>query len=69
VNIQIKIIGTVILPVVWYGCDTWSITLREELCLRVYENGVLRKVFGPKRDALTGGWRKLYDEELCDLNS
>jgi hypothetical protein len=49
-NIKIKIYRTVILPVVLYGCETWSFTLREELRLRVFENRVLRRVFGPKRD-------------------
>jgi hypothetical protein len=69
VNIKIKIIRTIFLPVVLYGCDTWSLILREELWLRVYENRVLRQIFGPKREELTGGWRKLYDEKLCELNS
>jgi hypothetical protein len=53
-----------ILPVVLYGCETWSPTLREEHKLRVFENKVLRRIFGPKRDGVTGGWRKLYNEEL-----
>ena len=60
---------TIILPVVWYGCETWSLTLREERRLRVSENRVLRKVFGPKRDKVTGEWRKLHNEELNDLYS
>jgi len=55
---------TIILPVVLYGCETWSLTLREERGLRV-----LRKVFGPKRDEVTGEWRKLHNEELNDLYS
>jgi len=50
-----------------YGCETWSLTLREERRLRVSENRVLRKVFGPKRDEVTGEWRKLHNEELNDL--
>jgi hypothetical protein len=50
-----------------YGCETWSLTLREELRLRVFENRVLRRIFEPKRDAVTGGWRKLHNEELRDL--
>ena len=54
---------------VLYGCETWSLTLREERRLRVYENRVLRKVFGPKRDEVTGEWRKLHNEELNDLYS
>ena len=60
---------TVILPVALYGCETWSLTLREERRLRVFENRVLRGVFGPKRDKVTGGWRKLHNEELSDLYS
>ena len=54
----------VILPVVLYGCETWSLTLREEHRLRVFENRVLRRIFGPKRDGVTGEWRKLHNEEL-----
>ena len=60
---------TIILSVVLYGCETWSLTLREERRLRVFENRVLLKVFGPKRDEVTGDWRKLYKEELNDLYS
>jgi hypothetical protein len=55
------------LPVVLYG--TWSLTLREERRLRVFENSVLRRIFGPKRDEVTGEWRKLHNEELHDLYS
>jgi hypothetical protein len=55
--------------VVFYGCETWSLTLREEHRLRVFENRVLRKVFGSKRDEVTGEWRKLHNEELNDLYS
>jgi hypothetical protein len=55
--------------VVLYGCKTWSLTLREERKLRVFENRVLRKVYGPKRDEVTGKWRKLHNEELNDLYS
>ena len=62
-------ICSVILPVVLYGCETWSLTLTEERRLRVFENRVLRRVFGPKRDEVTGEWRKLYNEELRDLYS
>jgi hypothetical protein len=58
---------TIILPVVLYGCETWSPTLREERRLRVFENRVLWKVFGPKRGEVTGEWRKLHNEELNDL--
>jgi hypothetical protein len=55
------------LPVVLYGCETWSLTLREERGLRVFENRVLRRIFGPKRDEVTGGWRKLHNEEFHNL--
>jgi hypothetical protein len=60
---------TIILPVVLYGCETWSVTLREEHRLRVFENRVLRRIFGPKRDEVTGEWRKLHNEELHILYS
>ena len=63
-NIKIKIHRTVILSVVVCGCETWSLTLREERRLRVFENRVLRRVFGPKRDNVTGEWRKLHNEEF-----
>ena len=66
-NLKIKIYRTIILPVVLYGCETWWLTLRDERRLRVFENRVLRKVFGPKRDEVTGEWRKLHNEELSDL--
>jgi hypothetical protein len=52
-NIKIRIYKTIILPVVLYGCETWSLTLREEHRLRVFENRVLRRIFGPKRDEMT----------------
>jgi hypothetical protein len=68
-NTKIKIYRTVILPVVLYGCETWSVTLREEHRLRVLENRVLRGIFGPKRDEVTGEWRRLHNEELYDLYS
>jgi hypothetical protein len=55
--------------VVLYGCETWSLKLREECRLRVFENRVLRRIFGPKRDEVTGGWRKLHNEELHGLYS
>ena len=68
-KLKIKIYRTIILPVVLYGCDNWSLTLREECRLRVFENRVLRRVFvGPKRDEVTGEWRKLHNE-LSDLYS
>ena len=57
------------MPVVLYGCETWSLTLREERRLRVFENRVLRRIFGPKRDEVTREWRKLHNEEFNDLYS
>jgi hypothetical protein len=59
-----NIYGTIILPVVLCGCETWSLILREEHRLRVFENRVLRRIFGPKRDEVTGEWRKLHSKEL-----
>ena len=61
-NLKVKVYRTIILPVVLYGYETWSLTLREEHRLRVFENRVLRRIFGPKRDAVTGEWRKLHNE-------
>jgi len=58
-----------IFPVFLYGCETWSLTLREERRLRVFENRVLRRVFGPKRDKVIGEWRTLHNDELRDLYS
>jgi hypothetical protein len=66
---NIRIYETIILFVVLYGCETWSLTLREYYGLRVFENRVLRRIFGPKCDDLAGEWRKLYSEELYDLYS
>ena len=66
-KLKIKIYRTIILPVVLYVCETWSLTLREERRLRVFENRVLRRVFGTKRDEVTGEWRKLHNEVLSDL--
>jgi hypothetical protein len=60
---------TIILPVILYGCETWTLKLRDEYRLRVFENKVLRRIFGSKRDEVTGGWRKLHNEELRDLYS
>ena len=57
------------MPVVLYGCETWSLTLREERRLSVFENRVLRRIFEPKRDEVTSEWRKLYNEELNNLYS
>jgi hypothetical protein len=68
-KLKIKIYRTIILPVVLYGCETWSLTLREERRLRVFEKRVLRRVFGPKKDEVTKEWRKLHNEELDDLHS
>ena len=66
-NIKIKIYRNIILPVVLYGFETWSLTLKEEHRLRVFENRVLRRIFGARRDEVTGEWRKLHNEELSDL--
>jgi hypothetical protein len=66
-TLKIKIYRTIILPVVLYGCEIWSLTLREERTLREFENRVLRRVFGPKRDEVTGEWSKLHKEELRDI--
>ena len=68
-KLKIKIYRTIILPLILYGCETWSLTLREERRLRVFENRVLRRVFRSKRDEVTGEWRKLHNEELSDLYS
>ena len=70
-NFKIKIYRNagVILPVVLYGCKTWSITLREERRLRVFENRVLRRIFGPRRDEVTREWNKLHNDELNDMYS
>jgi hypothetical protein len=68
-NLKIKTYRTKILPVILYGWETWSLTLREERRLRVFENRVLRRIFGPKRDEVTGEWRKLHNEELNNLYS
>jgi hypothetical protein len=68
-NVKVKIYKTIILPVVLYGCETWSFTSREEHRLRVFENRVLRRIFGPKRDEVTGEWSKLHNEELHILYS
>jgi len=68
-NLKIKIYRIIILPGVLYGCETWSLTLREERRLRVFENRVLRRIFGPKRFEVTREGRKLHNEELNDLYS
>jgi hypothetical protein len=59
---KIKIYRTIILPIVLYGCETWPLTFREECRLRVFENKVLRRIFGPKRDEVTGEWRRLHNK-------
>jgi hypothetical protein len=61
-NTNITVYRTVILPVLLYGCETWSLTLREEQRLRVFENRVLRRIFWPKRDKVTGEWRRLRNK-------
>ena len=69
-KLKIKIYRTIIfLLVVLYGCEAWSLTLREERKLRVFENMVLRRIFGPRRDEVTGEWRRLHNEKLNDLYS
>jgi hypothetical protein len=62
-------LSSIILPVVLYGCETWSVTLKEEHILRVFENRVLRRTFGTKREEVVGGWRRLYNEEHHNLYS
>jgi len=68
-NLKIKIYRTIILPVVLYGSETWSLTLRKERRLRLFENRALRRIFGPKRDEVAVKWRKLQNKELNDLYS
>jgi len=68
-NLKIKIYRNIILPVVLYGCETWSLSLREERRLRVFENKVLRRIFGPRIDEVTGDWRRLHNEEINVLYS
>jgi hypothetical protein len=65
--VKTKIYRTIILPLVLYGCETWSLTLREERRLRVFENRVPKRLFGPKRTEVTGEWRKLQNEGHNDL--
>jgi hypothetical protein len=64
-----RIYKTIILPVIFYGCETWYLTIREEHRMRVFENKVLRRIFGPKREEVTGGWRKLLMRSfvICTL--
>ena len=68
-RLKITVYRSISLPVVLYGCETWSLTLREERRLRVYENRRLRRKFGTKRDEVTREWRKLSNELLNDLYS
>ena len=68
-NLKIKIYRTIILPFVLYGCETWSLTLREERRLRMFGNRVPRRIFGPARDEMTGEWRKLQNLEFYPLNA
>jgi hypothetical protein len=68
-NVKVRIYKTIILPVVLYGSETWCLTSRELHRLSVFENRVLRRIFGPKKDEFTGGWRKLHNKELYDLYS
>jgi hypothetical protein len=68
-NVTVRIYKTIILPVVLYVCETWSLTVREEQKLRVFENRVLRRIFGPKKDGVTGGWRNCITRSfiICTL--
>jgi hypothetical protein len=66
---KINIYKIIILSLVLYSCENWSLTLREDLRSRVFDNGVQKGIFGPKRDEVTGGWRKLHNEELHNLFS
>ena len=68
-SLFVNLYRTIILPVVFYGYETWSLILREEHRLRVFEKRVLRRIFGPRRDGVRGEWRKLHNEELNDLYS
>jgi hypothetical protein len=65
----LKNVKIIILPVVVYACEIWSLTLRQEHKLRLFQNRVLRRIFGPKRDEVMGWWRKLHNDELHDLYS
>jgi hypothetical protein len=67
-NVKFKIYKTIILPVILYGCETWSLILREEHRVSVFENRILRRIFGPERGEVTGQWWKLYGEELHNLH-
>ena len=64
-NLKVKVYRTINFPVVLYGCETWLLTLREERRLRMCENRVLRRIFGPKRDEVAGEWRKVRSLMIC----
>jgi hypothetical protein len=66
-NVKVRIYRTIILPMVLYECETWSLIVSEDHKLRVFENRVLTRKFGPKKDGVTGGWRKLHNDELHNL--
>jgi len=68
-NLKTKIYRTIILPVVLYGCEAWSLTAKEERKLRVFENMVVRRIFGPRRDEVTREWKRLHNKELNGLYS
>jgi hypothetical protein len=68
-NLKMSVYKTIILPVILNGCETWSLTLREEHRPRVFKNNLLRRIFGLKRDEVTGGWIKLHNEGLHGLYS
>jgi hypothetical protein len=68
-NLKVKIYKTIILPVVLYGYETWSLTLREKHRLRVFENSMLRRIFGPEKEEVMGDWGKLHSGELHNLYS
>jgi hypothetical protein len=68
-NSKVKVYSSIIPPVVLYGCDTWSLTLREEHRLRAFENSVLRRIFGPNMEEVPGDWRRLHNEELHKFNA
>jgi hypothetical protein len=68
-NIKIRIYGTIILPLLPYGCETWSLTLGKKMQTGVFENRVLWRIFGLKRNEMTRGWRKLHNEGLQNLYS
>jgi hypothetical protein len=68
-NVNVKIYKTIITPVVLYGCETWALILREGHRLRIFQNRVLRRILGTKRNEITGKFRKLHNEELHILYS